>query len=97
MTCKNAKEAEKIATHLLKKRLIACANMFPVKSLYRWKGKLARETETAVLIKAPKKNLNSIEREIKKIHSYTVPCISFIQIHRVNKECQQWIDEVTQR
>ena len=95
LTCKDTKEAKKIAIHLLKKRLIACANIFPVKSLYWWKGKLVKDAEVAMLIKAPDKNLNVIEREIKKIHSYTVPCISFIEIHKVNNECGQWINKVT--
>lgn len=96
LTCKDSKEAEKIAAHLLKKKLIACANMFPVKSTYWWKGKITKNTETAILLKAPKKNMEAIEQEIKKIHSYTVPCISFIDIS-VNKECEQWIRESTTR
>ena len=36
----NLKEAKRVTGMLLKRRLIACANYFPVASVYRWKGKV---------------------------------------------------------
>lgn len=40
------KEAERIARHLLKKRLIACANVFSAESLYQWKGKIEKTKDS---------------------------------------------------
>ena len=36
-------EAKRIARHLIKKKLIVCANIFPIESIYPWKGKIANE------------------------------------------------------
>jgi periplasmic divalent cation tolerance protein len=52
VTARDRGEAEKIAKCLLKKRLIACANIIPeVRSLYRWKGRLNDGKETLIMIK----------------------------------------------
>ena len=73
--CKDNKEAERISMLLLKKRLIACANIFPVKSLYWWKGKILKHAESVLIAKSSRKKYKKLEREVKKIHSYEVPCI----------------------
>ena len=95
VTCTDKTEATRISKHLLKLKLIACANIFPVDSLYWWKGKIVKGKEAAVLIKAQEKNYSRIEKEIKKLHSYTVPCISLIKIAKINKECEKWLKGVT--
>ena len=90
ITCKNKKEAEKISLHLLKKRIIACANLFPIKSIYWWGGKIAKENETVIIVKTNNKNFKKLESEVKKIHSYGIPCILRINA-AANKEYQAWL------
>ena len=75
ITCKDGKEARKISMHLLKKRLIACANIFPIKSMYWWQGKIVNGRETAIFAKANGKNFDKIVKEVEKMHSYRIPCI----------------------
>lgn len=87
--CKGKKEAEKISAHLLKKRLIACSNMFPVQSMYRWNQKIVNDSEYAVLAKANNKNYKKASDEVKKIHSYEIPCILRIEA-KANKEYEDW-------
>ena len=89
VTCKDKKEAEKISLHLLRKRMIACANMFPIKSMYWWKNKIANDSETAIIAKTSDKNFKKVESEIKKIHSYEIPCILKINAS-ANKEYEKW-------
>ena len=89
--CRNKKEAKKISTHLLKKRLIACSNMFPVKSMYWWKGKVVNDSEYAVLAKTNSKNYKKAADEIKKVHSYQIPCILRIEA-KANKEYEDWVN-----
>ena len=72
ITCKNYKEAEKISAHLLKKRLIACANIFPVKSMYWWNYKITKENESAIFAKTNEKNFNNVVKEVKKVQSYKI-------------------------
>ena len=89
-TCKDKKEAEKIAMHLLKKRVVACANMFPIQSMYWWSYKIVNDAEYAILAKTNSKNFKKAAAEVKKIHSYKVPCILKIE-GKANKEYENWV------
>ena len=89
---KDKKEAEKISMHLLKKRLIACANIFPIKSMYWWKRKIVNSAEYAVLAKTNNKNYKKAVDEIKKIHSYEIPCILRFEA-KANKEYEDWANK----
>ena len=88
-TCKNKNEAEKISGHLLRKRLIACANIFPIKSMYWWNGRIASENEIAIIAKTNNKNFKKALSEIRRIHSYKIPCILKISA-AANKEYNDW-------
>ena len=92
VVCKNKEEAKKIAKHLLSKKLIACANIFPIESLYWWQNKIIEDKE-AVLICKTTENFIEVEREIKKIHSYEIPCILNFDV-KVNKEYENWAKSV---
>lgn len=88
------KEAEKIAKFLLKKKLIACANIFPIKSLYWWNRKIAQEKEVVLIVKTTKNNFEEVKREVEKIHPYKIPCIVKIPVSS-NKKYFDWLkDEI---
>jgi periplasmic divalent cation tolerance protein len=90
ITNPNKKEAKRIALHLLKKKLIACANIFPIDSLYWW-GKNIEEVKEFVLIaKTKEENFKKVESEVKKIHPYKVPCITKINVE-ANEEYENWL------
>ncbi len=90
ITCKNKKEAKEIASSLLNKKLIACANIFPIESMYRWKGKIQNDREVVLLAKTTSAKFKQVEKETKKMHSYEVPCILKINA-KVNKEYGEWL------
>lgn len=92
ITCKDKEEAKKISKALLEKRLIACSNMFPIESMYWWEGKIQEDNEIVILAKTKAPNYNKIKQEVKKLHSYDVPCILKIDVE-ANKLYQKWIDE----
>lgn len=91
ITCKDKKEAEKISMHLLRKRLIACANIFPIKSMYWWNKKIVNDSENVLIAKTNNKNFKKAVNEIKRIHSYQIPCILKIDAE-ANKEYERWAD-----
>lgn len=90
ITCKDIKEAKKISKHLLNKRIIACANIHPIESMYWWKGKIVEELETVIIAKSSSKNFNKIKEEVKKIHSYEIPCILKID-SEANEGYDEWV------
>ena len=89
ITCKDKKEAENISSRLLRKRLIACANIFPIRSMYWWKNKIVNDNENAIIAKTSDKNFKKAAAEVKKLHSYEIPCILRINA-AANKEYKEW-------
>jgi len=76
-TFPSRKEALSTAQALLKKRLIACANLYDqVTSLYRWQGSLQQETEVVVIAKTRKEKVAAAIAAIKGAHSYALPCVA---------------------
>lgn len=94
ITNKDRKEAKKIALHLLKKRLIACANIFPVDSFYWWQGKVVDDKEFVLLVKTKKGSFAKIKKEVEKIHSYKIPCIIRLS-GQANKKYLNWLKKET--
>jgi len=92
ITCKDKEEAKKISKDLLEKRLIACSNMFPIDSMYWWKGRIEEAAEVVILAKTKEKNYKKIKEEVTKIHSYEIPCILKIE-SEANESYQKWIEE----
>jgi len=90
VTNPDKKTTSKIALHLLKKRLIACANIFPIDSAYWWKDKIQKTKEYVLIAKTKEENWKEIKTEIKKVHPYSVPCITKINVE-ANKEYEGWL------
>ena len=90
ITCKDEDEAVKISKHLLNKRLIACSNMHPIRSMYWWNSKIQDEKEFVIIAKTLEKNHEKIKEEVKKIHSYDVPCILKIDAE-ANEDYEEWL------
>ena len=97
MTCKNKVEANKIAYALVKKDLVACANIIPnIKSYFKWNNKKINALKESILIgKTVKKNINKIILYVKKISSYECPCVVFLDIKNGNKDFLSWIKSST--
>ncbi|MCX6824910.1 MAG: divalent-cation tolerance protein CutA [candidate division SR1 bacterium] len=92
-TYPNKKEAKQMANMLLDKHLIACANFFPIESMYYRKGKKESTKEIVALYKTQNKHRKKIQKEIIQNHSYDLPCIIKLNIEansgyeqRVKKE-----------
>jgi len=93
--CKNKQEAKKIANVLLKLKLIACANWWPVESAYVWKNKTVNGREVAMYLKTRKEYYKKVESLIKKMHSYEEPCILEIDVDKVDAKYREWVRRET--
>ena len=92
-TTKDEKKAEEIAKALVEEKLVACTNIFPVRSIYRWEGKICEETEAAIFIKTKKRLVDEVIKTIKELHSYKVPDIISIPIEKGYANFLRWIGE----
>lgn len=94
VTGASVRECKKIARHLLEKRLIACANLFPqIRSLYRWKGKIADEKECWMILKSSRELFPAIQTEVETLHSYHVPEVIALPIIDGSLNYLNWIGE----
>ena len=95
ITCEDLEDADKIARHLLKKRLVACVNIIdPIHSLYFWppkKGRIEESQEAVLLCHTLESKYKAIEKEVLKIHSYTNPTLFASPISYVSKKYHDWL------
>lgn len=94
-TAKDMTEARKIALGLVEKKIVACVNMYPVTSVYRWQGKIEEEGEIALSIKSVSDRFEDIRKTIRALHSYELPAITYREI-RGDTDYLTWISDSTQ-
>ena len=96
MTAKNLGEAEKIGNVLVEKRLAACINILgPIRSIYRWDGKIQKGREVAFLAKTRSTKVKRLVQQVKKIHSYSCPCIVAVPVTDGDSDFLRWIEQET--
>lgn len=95
ITTKDEDEAKKIGKTLVEERLAACVNIHPIKSIYRWGGKIQEEAEIAMLVKTKAGLVDEVIERVKELHSYEVPCIVSVQIAKGSPDYLEWIEEST--
>lgn len=89
------KEAKKVARILIKERLVACVNMWPIHSVYWWNKKIEKGQEWAMLCKTRNALAKKVEDRIRKLSSYSLTVIEQWEVKRVYKGVLKWINEVT--
>lgn len=95
-TAGSLSDGEKIARHLVKKRLAACIQLLPgVVSFYHWKGKFCRDKEVVLLMKTTSHSVRSLEKELLKIHPYDLPEFVVLPISGGSRRYLQWIMQST--
>jgi periplasmic divalent cation tolerance protein len=88
--------ADRIADALVKERLAACVNIMPgIHSVYRWKGEVARDRESLMIIKTTAARYADLEARVKQLHSYTTPEVIAVRIDRGSAEYLDWLAEST--
>ena len=96
VTTSSSAEAEKIGRALVAEKLVACANILsPVRSIYRWQGKICDEPEALMVLKTRSGQVKKIIQRVRALHSYTVPEIIALPIIAGSKDYLSWIREVT--
>lgn len=96
VTYPNKDEADKTIAILLKKKLISSANLFVIKSTSCWTGEIKAVDEILVLFKTNNDNWIRVRDEIKRLHSYKVPCIIKIE-GEANLEYEEWVNKQTKK
>jgi periplasmic divalent cation tolerance protein len=80
-----------LAKGLLEKNLVACVNIMPVRSLYRWKGEFCDEEEHLIIIKTRRELADIVIRALKADHPYEVPEIIVLPVIAGHAPYLDWV------
>lgn len=96
VTAGSESEAETIATALLDERLAACVNVGgPMRSLYRWQGRIADDREWQLVIKTRLDLFAALADRVRALHSYDVPEIIGLPVTAGSPAYLAWLKETT--
>ena len=94
VTVPSEEVGSEIASVLLKERLAACINIIPgVKSVYRWKGKINKDSEFMLEIKTKSDLFDSLVTAVKATHPYEVPEVIAFPMQYVSESYSKWLAE----
>jgi periplasmic divalent cation tolerance protein len=94
VTCGSEEEVLKIANALVEEHLAACVNLIaPIRSIYRWGGKIWDEKEWLLIIKTQKHRFEELEKKVTSLHSYSVPEIISLPITEGSSAYLNWVKE----
>lgn len=93
-TCTNEEEASRIASTIVEEHLAACVNVLPpVRSIYRWQGKVETASEILLLIKTSEERLAALEHRVQALHGYEVPEVIAVPIVSGSEKYLNWLRE----
>jgi periplasmic divalent cation tolerance protein len=90
-TLPSREQALQLARTLVQRRLVACAQLSAIESLYIWDGQLHQDPEVRLTLKAPESHYDAIEAAILEQHPYDLPAIHAQQLTRVHQPYADWI------
>jgi periplasmic divalent cation tolerance protein len=94
MTAANGEEAMRLAEMLVGANLAACVQILPeMESVYRWQGKIERQSEILLLAKTTRAKFAELEREVRALHSYDTPEIIAVPVAMGSGPYLQWLKD----
>ena len=95
-TVSDREQANGLARMLINQRLVACVQLMPVDSVYRWHGRLETASEILLLIKTRADLTESVISAIKAAHPYETPEILVLPVAGGLPAYLSWIEAETQ-
>ncbi|BAI60159.1 CutA homolog [Methanocella paludicola SANAE] len=94
---RDMEEAGRIADVLVAERLVACVNFGIISSVYRWEGRIQRDTEVSMLCKTTTERVLDVIKRVKEIHSYELPCITSWKLEDGYGPYLEWVKAETEK
>lgn len=85
-------QANLIASELIARRHAACVNIVSgLRSVYRWQGKICRDTEFMLVVKTTEGEYPAVEAAILELHGYELPEILAFKVCKGEQRFLEWI------
>ena len=86
--------ADTLAIALVEERLAACVNVLePMRSIYRWKGRVETSVERQVIIKTATAKIAALEVRVKQLHPYDLPEFIVLGIDSGSQAYLAWLGD----
>ena len=95
-TWPDAETARSMGAEAVEQALAACANILaPMRSIYRWEGRLEDAAEVPMLLKTTAEGAAALKDFLVRRHPYALPCIVAFPVERANSHAPylDWIDD----
>lgn len=92
-TIKNKDEAEALVDEVINAKLAACADFWPVQSVYNWEGEKQSVAQYLIVFTTHNVQAPELEARIIAKHPYAVPMIARTNVDQVNNAYQLWVNE----
>ncbi|HEY6394382.1 MAG TPA: divalent-cation tolerance protein CutA [Candidatus Binataceae bacterium] len=97
VTAASEEQAETIGRALVAEQLAACVNIVgPIRSIYRWAGKIEDEREYLMIIKSRAALFPDLESRVRELHTYEVPEVLSLALDSGSAPYLDWIRQSTQ-
>jgi uncharacterized protein involved in tolerance to divalent cations len=92
VTVPNDQVATSLSASLLESELAACVNIIAgVQSVYRWEGKVQRDSEQLLMIKTRNTLLDALTAHVRANHPYSVPEVLALPVVGGNADYLSWL------
>ncbi len=96
VTASSQEEALLIGRRVVEKKLAACVTVVPkVISIFEWEGSVCEEHEWLLVMKSNADAFETLEAEVKSLHSYEVPEILALPVVKGSSEYLAWVRAMT--
>jgi periplasmic divalent cation tolerance protein len=86
-------EAERIARTLVERRLAASGQVGPLRTWYRWQGRVHEAEEHRVSLFTRRDRFEAVACAVRELHGYALPQIVAVPLVDGTPEFLRWIDE----
>ena len=98
LTASSGEEATRLADLLIGAHLAACVQILPeIESVYRWQGKIERQSEILLIAKTNAAKFAELEREVRALHSYETPEIVAVPLVAGSTPYLKWLADSVNR
>lgn len=88
--------ARTMASVLVEQRLVACAQISSIESIYRWDGRLQCEPEFRLMFKTVRRRYAEVEAAIKALHPYELPAVFAVPVVAAAADYGDWVHSTLQ-
>jgi len=96
VTATDAEWLAALARALLDDRLVACANIFSVRSVYHWESAVQDHLESRAAFHTRLSLFNEVSAKVSESHPYDVPAIFAVPLAAVSDSYRSWVLDQTQ-